>query len=67
MHPFAPRNGRLTMQIAGLLLALIAPYVMVAIFRRLPWPHQLEEREAEFEIPKNMAVEHAAQGHPHAA
>ena len=55
------------MQIAGLLLALIAPCVMVAIFRRLPWPHQLEERDAGFEIPNGMAVEHAAHEHPHAA
>ena len=55
------------MQIAGLLLALVAPYVMVAIFRRLPWPHQVDARETEFDIQTSVLMDHSAHEHPHAA
>ena len=55
------------MQIAGVLLALIAPLGLIAIFRRLPWPSQLDEGEVKFETPKIQAVERSSQGHPHAA
>lgn len=58
---------RITMQIAGLLLALVAPYVMVAIFRRLPWPHQIDAREAEFDLQPAALMDHAAHEQPHAA